>query len=116
MEKDGDVLEVVQCDNANEFKFGKFAAYCLHNNVHQRFSLPYCQWQNGVAERANRTLVEMANCLLWNTRLSGGYWLLAMQQAAYIINRCISVDKVSPYQKWFGHPPDVSNIFIFGSH
>ena len=79
MEKDGDVLEVIQCDNANEFRFGKFAAYCLHNGIHQRFSLPYRQWQNGVAERANRTLIEMANCLLWNTRLSGGYWLLAMQ-------------------------------------
>lgn len=44
--------------------------YLLHaNDTERQFSTPYTPQQNGVAKRLNRTLVEMASCMLQKSGL-----------------------------------------------
>ncbi|KAK4397553.1 Retrovirus-related Pol polyprotein from transposon TNT 1-94 [Sesamum angolense] len=43
--------------------------------------------QNGVAERMNRSLTEMARCLRLNAGLPKSFWAEAVSMACYLINR-----------------------------
>ena len=117
VEDDDHKLQVLQADNAPEFMKGKFGSYCTEHGINQRWSLPYRQWQNGVAERVNRTLCEMANCMLHTAGLSMGYWELALKQAVYIYNRSMhsALPNITPYEAWHNAVPNLSDIKIFGS-
>ena len=111
-------IEVLQSDNDTVFTSGEFESYCLDNLIYQRFSLPDRQWQNGVAERSNRTLIEMANKMLATAQLPSSYWECAMRTACYLYNRCGNSSLpggISPYQAWTGKPPDWSHLRVFGS-
>ena len=45
-----------------------------HDIQHQK-TVPYTPQQNGVAERKNITLVEMARCMLYSKGLHNFFWL-----------------------------------------
>lgn len=47
----------------------------------------YTPQQKGVAERANRTIVEKARTMLLDAKLSKEYWAEAVNTAVYLINR-----------------------------
>ena len=72
--------------------------------------------QNRKAERMNRTLVEMARCLLLESGLTNRFWAEDVQTANYVRNRCPSKylnDNVTP-EIWQKEKPDVSNFMKFG--
>jgi len=48
--------------------------------------IPYTPQQNGFVKRKNRTIMEMARCMLGN--LPYFLWGEAMSIAIYILNRC----------------------------
>ena len=48
--------------------------------------VPYTRQQNGVAERKNHTLKEMANCMLQSKGLGLNFWVEAINYANYIVN------------------------------
>jgi len=74
--------------------------------------------QNGVAERANRTIGEGVTALLKESRLPPSFWGYALNAFVYAHMRsptaAISTKK-TPYELWHGEKPDVSNLRIFGS-
>ena len=47
-------------------------------------TIPYTPQQNGVAERKNRALKEMANCMIQSKGLSLKYWAEAINYENYI--------------------------------
>ena len=51
-------------DNSKEFLSEQFKTYCLDAGILQEKSIPETPQQNGLAERCNRTLLEMARCFL----------------------------------------------------
>jgi hypothetical protein len=48
--------------------------------------VPYTPQQNGVAERKNHTLKEMANCMIQSKGLSLKYWAESINCENYIVN------------------------------
>jgi hypothetical protein len=50
-------------------------------------TIPYAPQQNGVVERKNDTLKEMANCMIQSKRLSLKYWVESINCENYIFNR-----------------------------
>lgn len=72
--------------------------------------------QNGVAERKNRTLVEMARCMLIDAKLDKYFWGEAVMMAKYVQNRLPGkeIDK-TPFENWFGRKPSFSYFKQFGS-
>ena len=52
----------------------------------QQHTVPYTPQQNGVAERKNRTLKEMENCMIQSKGPSLQYWAEAINCANYIFN------------------------------
>ena len=79
--------------------------------------VPYTPQQNGVIEKENRALKEMATCMIEANNLSPKIWSEAINCAAYIHNRDLhkSVKSKTPYEAWFGHKPNISHFRIFGS-
>ena len=80
-------------------------------------STPYTPQQNGVAERKNRSLKEMATCMIEARDLSPRIWDEAISFSTHIQNRSFhkSVKGNTPYEAWFGQNPNVSNFRIFGT-
>ena len=77
---------------------------------------PYSPSQNGIAERMNRTLVELSRAMLRAQDLPEFLWEYALLYAVYVRNRSYSahLGNATPYEGWFKHKPNVSNLREFG--
>jgi hypothetical protein len=80
-------------------------------------TVPYTPQQNGVAERKNRTLKEMANCMIQSKGLSLNYWEKSINYANYIVNRTPTkaLKNITPEEAWTKIKPYVSHFCVFGS-
>ena len=76
---------------------------------------PYTPEQNGVAERKNRTVVEMARSLLKGKHLPIQFWTKTIATVVYLLN--ISPTKAvmnrTPFEAWYGMKPSVRHLRIF---
>ena len=77
-------------------------------------SAPYAQDQNGVAERANRTVTKKARALTQDSGLSLLLWEYAIDTAVKLSNlqpnRTIGYK--TPYEARFSEKPDVSHLRV----
>ena len=78
-------------------------------------SIPYTPQQNGVAERNNISLKEMATCMMEAKTLPPKFWAEDINCASYIQNRVPHkyINGITPFEAWSGHKPDVSHFGIF---
>ena len=57
-------LNILRYDNVGEYFKYELINYCKYACIHMQHSIPYTPRQNGVDERNNRSLKEMATCML----------------------------------------------------
>ena len=79
--------------------------------------IPYTPQKNGVAETKNRSLMEMARCMVKSQQaLPHGFWLEAVMCATYVLNRCPTkaLQSTTPYEAWHGTKPSVAHLCVFG--
>eukprot|EP00795_Rhopilema_esculentum_P015799 gene15799-biopygen5210 len=108
-------IGTLRTDNGGEFVSNDFENLLKRKGIKHETSVPHSPQQNGVAERMNRTLVESAKAMMNHAGLSKTFWAEAVNTAAYIRNRVItSASGQTPYEKWYGKPPDVSHFRVFG--
>ena len=79
--------------------------------------VPYTPQQNGVSDRKNKSLKDMATCLLHGKHLPPYLWDEVVNCASYLQNRVPhkSVVGVTPFKAPHGYKPDVSHLRVFGS-
>ena len=72
--------------------------------------------KNSVAERKNRTIVEMARAMLEEKKISKIFWGEAVATAIHLLNRCSieGVHALTPHEKYFGTKPDLSHLKVLG--
>ena len=72
----------------------------MHCIIHEVTSL-YASQSNGIAERKNRTLLDMVNVMLVSSGLLKNMWGEALYSACHILNRvpCKKFGK-APYELW----------------
>ncbi|RVW12961.1 Retrovirus-related Pol polyprotein from transposon TNT 1-94 [Vitis vinifera] len=94
---------------------GPFAKFLLECGIDAKYTLPGTPQQNGVAERRNRTLLDMVRCMLSNSSLPEFLWGEALRTAAYILNQVPSksVPK-TPYELWSGKKPSLHHFHVWG--
>ena len=80
-------------------------------------TIPYTPQKNGVAERNNHTLKEMANCMLQSKGLGLNFWEEAINCANYIVNLTPTkvLKNITLEEAWSSIKPDVSHFRVFGS-
>ena len=78
--------------------------------------VPLNPQQNGVAERANRTIVERIRCMLFSSGLGKRFWGEAASTAVYLMNKypSSSIDGDTPDYRWFGRHASYGNLKTFG--
>ena len=64
----------LRSDNGGEYVNKKFTTFCTEQWIQQKHTVPYTPHQNGVCEWKNRTLKEMANCMIQSKGLSLQFW------------------------------------------
>lgn len=112
----GKSIKVLQTDRGGEFVSNQFTAYCEDQGIKRELTAPYSPQQNRVAERKNRTIMEIARSLLKHKRLPNGFWVEAMATAVHLINisPTKAVKNMTSYQAWRGLKPTVSHLRVFG--
>lgn len=112
----GKSVKALHTDRGGEFLSKNFDEFCEENGIGRELTAPYTPEHNGVVERNNRTVVEMASTLLKAKGLPDLFWGEAVATAVYLLN--ISPTKVvlnqSPYEAWMGKKPRVSRLKVFG--
>ena len=91
--------------------------FCAKNGLEHTFLAPRTPQQNGVAERKNRTLIEMVRTMLCENNLPKYFWAKAVNIACYISNRVFIglILKKTPYELWKGKRPNISYFHPFGT-
>ncbi|CAL8992110.1 unnamed protein product, partial [Prunus brigantina] len=79
----------IRTDHGSEFENSQFLKFCEETGIKNEFSAPITPQQNGVVERKNRVLVEMARVMLNSKNLAKHFWAEAVNTACYISNRGI---------------------------
>ncbi|WVZ75883.1 hypothetical protein U9M48_023904 [Paspalum notatum var. saurae] len=105
-------MRAIRSDNGGEFRNSRFENFCSDLGLEHQFSSPYTPPQNGVVERKNRTLVEMARTMLDEHRTPRRFWAEAVNTARYIANRIFLrafLGKTS-YELRFGRQPGVKHL------
>lgn len=90
-------IKAIHSDGGGEY----FGALDHFLNIEHIRTLPHSPQQNGVAERMNRTLVEMTRTLLQESKLPSSYWSLALKHATFIRNRVLGKNGI-PHSILFG--------------
>lgn len=113
----GKRIKALQSDNGTEYCNRKFDEFLRENGIRRRLTVPHTPEQNGVAERKNRTLVDMARCMLIQSKLPRSFWAEAVAAANYIRNRCCSrtLNGETAFKLWTGKRPTVSHCRSFGA-
>lgn len=81
------LVKTIRIDNAGEYLGDEFENYLTINGIEHQLSIPYFSSENDVAERENRTLVEMAWTMLSDANLPKRFWREAILTTTYLTNR-----------------------------
>lgn len=110
-------IKAIRTDNGSEYCNNEFEYFLRKSGIHHQKSNTYTPQQNGIAERANRTLVERAKCMIFDAKLDKSYWAEAVNMATYVVNRSVNsmLKTQTPEEIWTGKKVDLKNLRIFGS-
>jgi transposase InsO family protein len=78
---------IMRFDNGKEFIHHRMQSYAKQHGIRVESNTPHTPQQNGVVERCNRTLMEMARTQLNATGVSPMYLLEALRIRRYQLNR-----------------------------
>ncbi|GKA90847.1 putative ribonuclease H-like domain-containing protein, partial [Tanacetum coccineum] len=109
-------VKVIRCDNGTEFKNSVMNQFCDMKGIKREFSVARTPQQNGVAERKNRTLIEVARTMLVDSKLPTTFWAEAVNTACYVLNRALVIKphNKTPYELIHGRPPLIDFMKPFG--
>jgi hypothetical protein len=110
-------IKKIRSDNGTEFKNSQIKGFLEDEGIKHEFSSPYTPQQNGVVERKNRTLLDMARTMLDEYKTLDQFWAEAINTACYSINRLYlhRILKKTSYELLTDKKPNVSYFRFFGS-
>jgi hypothetical protein len=111
-------IKILRSDNGAEYMSKSFQLMCRDNGINQQITAPFLSFQNGVAERKNRTIIEGTRALLLDAQADQSLWIYAALFENKMLN-CVFVSKrqAIPYEVFHGHPSIkyLNTVEIWGS-
>jgi hypothetical protein len=110
-------IKKIRSDNGTKFKNSQIEGFLEEEGLKHEFSSPYTPQQNGVVERKNRTLLDMARTMLDEYNTPDRFWAEVINPACYSINRLYlhRILKKTSYELLTGKKKNVSYFRAFGS-
>jgi transposase InsO family protein len=110
-------IKKIRSDNGTKLKNSQIEGFLEEEGIKHEFSFPYTPQQNGVVERKNITLMDMARTMLNEYKTLDQFWAEAINTACYSINWLYLhwIFKKTSYELLTGKNPNVSYFRVFGS-
>lgn len=110
-------VKAIRCDNGKEYLNRDVFRFASERGIRIVPCPPYVHQLNGVAERYNRTIMDMARCLFAEAQVHRRYWPEVIKTVAYLKNRSIAntLIKKTPYEIFFKQKPSVKHLKLYGS-
>ena len=107
-------IKKLRTDNGTEYIVGEFKKLCEQEGIQHQFTIPYTPQQNEVSERKNRTVMEMARCLLFEKDLPKSFWTEVVNTSVYLLNLLPTkaLNDKTPFEAWFERKPLVEHLRI----
>ena len=112
----GKVPKWMRFDNGKELVNEETKKWAAEKGITIETTAPYSPSQNGVAERFNWTVLELAWAMLISSGLPTFLWDEAVSHANYLRNRAPTraLQGMTPHEAWTGKKPDVGHLREFG--
>ncbi|KAL0537088.1 hypothetical protein IC582_026058 [Cucumis melo] len=112
----GYYIKALRSDRGGEFTSNEFKTFCAENGIRRPMTVPFTPQQNGVVERKNRTILNMARSMLKCKKMPKEFWAQAVECAVYLSNRSPirSLWNKTPQQAWIGRKPSIGHLRVFG--
>ncbi|WZZ65969.1 hypothetical protein YC2023_077339 [Brassica napus] len=109
-------MKILRSDNGGEYTSHAFKQYLAQHGITHQTSCPYTPQQNGVAERKNRHLMEVARSMMFHTNVPKKFWSDAVMSATYLINRTPTkvLNDMSPFEVLNKTKPSLDHLRVFG--
>ncbi|CAA7032829.1 unnamed protein product [Microthlaspi erraticum] len=109
-------IKCLRTDRGGEYNSGEFREFCDKHGIKRHLTTAYTPQQNGVAERKNRTIMNMVRTVLREKEIPRSFWPEAVQWANHVLNRSptVAVTDKTPEEAWSGKKPSVEYFKIFG--
>lgn len=110
-------IKILMTDGGGEYTSRDFYAFCEQTGILHEVTAPHTPQHNGVAERRNRTILNMVRSMLKSKKLPHSFWGEAATTAAYVLNKCPTkrLHSKVPEEVWSGRKPTVNHLRVFGS-
>ncbi|UYV62168.1 hypothetical protein LAZ67_1008103 [Cordylochernes scorpioides] len=110
-------IKRLRTDNGLEYCNKNFKQKLESLGIKHELTNSYSPQQNGVSERLNRSLLDMARASMHNADLPQKFWAESVNCAAYIKNRslCNALDNKVPEEIWLSRKVSVRHFKIFGA-
>src|SRR4051812_30405195 len=80
-------VKTLRTDRGQEYLSDLFKKLCEKKGIVRQLTMPYTPQQIGVAERRNRTLMDMVRTMMAQASLPISFWEDELLTAAYFLNR-----------------------------
>ncbi|CAI7919344.1 unnamed protein product [Closterium sp. NIES-54] len=111
------LVKVLRSDRGGLFLGAEFTKFLKKNGIRHQLTCPGTPQQNGIAERANRTIGEAAKTLLGAAGMPYKFWPEAVRHVITVKNRVLTHvgDKHwVPYERWLGKKPSIDMLRVWG--
>jgi len=112
----GEKIKVLRSDRGGEFLSKLFAGICEEAGIKRQMTAPYSPQQDGVVERRNRSVMEMARSMLKSMKIPGKFWGEAVRHAVYLLNILPTrpMGEQTPFEAMNGRKPHLGHVKVFG--
>ncbi len=109
-------IKCLRSDGGGEYFSNEFSEYLKEHGIQRKYSCSYSPQQNGVVERKNMHIAEVAHDMLNEKNLPNYFWAEAVATIVYIMNQTptATVHGMTPEEKFTCKKLDVSHLRVFG--
>jgi transposase InsO family protein len=79
-------IKCLRFDGGGDYFSNEFSEYLKEHGIQRKYSCSYSPQQNGIAERKNRQIVEIAHAMLNEKNLPNYFWAEVVTTIVYIMN------------------------------
>jgi hypothetical protein len=94
-----------------------FKELCDKHGIKREYTIQGTPQQNGVVERQNRTIQQIARSMTNDKNIGQTFWVEEIHTIVHVLNKSHlrpHSDK-TPYELWYGRPASIKHFKVFGS-
>ena len=115
-EEDGrETVLAMRSDRAKELYQGRMIPLAKESGMTIETTIGYSSESNGIAERAQRSIIERGNAMRFDQDVDEKFWAYSYFHAVLLLNMSPRKDQTKcPQELWTGKRPDASYLRVFG--